>query len=113
MARPTLNTIGTGIGAWDADVDDNFSIMSEAPLPLYWETAIGSFPSAGAYDDCIGLAGTSGSARIYISNGSTWNLYDPVATYQADSTATDVAGLVSDLNTLLGKLRTAGIMAAS
>lgn len=29
---------------------------------------------------------------------------------QTDSVATDVAGLVADFNSLLGKLRTAGIM---
>ena len=33
------------------------------------------------------------------------------AAAQADSTATDVAGLVTDFNALLAKLRAAGIMA--
>lgn len=32
---------------------------------------------------------------------------------QADSTATDAAGIVADFNTLLGKLRTAGLLAAN
>lgn len=36
-----------------------------------------------------------------------------VAVYQADSTATDVAGVVADFNILLGKLRTAGLMETS
>jgi hypothetical protein len=35
------------------------------------------------------------------------------ATLQANSTATDIAGLVSDFNALLAKLKTAGIMANS
>ncbi len=35
------------------------------------------------------------------------------ATVQANSTATDVAGLVADFNALLAKLKTAGIMASS
>lgn len=35
----------------------------------------------------------------------------PVAAAQADSTAEDVAGLVADFNSLLAKLRTAGIIA--
>ncbi|MGE5390901.1 MAG: head fiber protein [Deltaproteobacteria bacterium] len=34
------------------------------------------------------------------------------AAYQANSTASDVAGLVTDFNALLAKLKTAGIMAA-
>ena len=34
-------------------------------------------------------------------------------TFQADSIATDVAGVVSDLNSLLAKLRSSGLMASS
>ena len=34
------------------------------------------------------------------------------AANQADSTASDVAGLLADFNTLLAKLKTAGLMAA-
>lgn len=36
----------------------------------------------------------------------------PQAAAQADSTAADVAGLVTDFNALLAKLRAAGLMAA-
>lgn len=35
----------------------------------------------------------------------------PAAENQADSTATDVAGLVTDFNALLAKLKAAGLMA--
>lgn len=36
----------------------------------------------------------------------------PIAENQADSTATDVAGLVTDFNALLVKLKAAGLMEA-
>lgn len=36
----------------------------------------------------------------------------PVAENQAESTATDAAGLVTDFNALLAKLKAAGLMAA-
>lgn len=36
----------------------------------------------------------------------------PVAENQAESTATDVAGLVTDFNALLAKLKAAGLMEA-
>lgn len=36
----------------------------------------------------------------------------PSAENQADSTAADVAGLVTDFNTLLSKLKAAGLMVA-
>lgn len=64
--------------------------------------------------------------RVVAQNGSTTTVPSasdvPVAattttagivkkmTAQADSTATDVAGLVADLNALLAKARTAGLM---
>lgn len=34
------------------------------------------------------------------------------ATYQADSIATEIAGLVTDFNSLLAKLKAAGLMAS-
>lgn len=37
----------------------------------------------------------------------------PAAAHQADSTATDAAGLVTDFNALLTKLKAAGLMAAN
>jgi len=36
----------------------------------------------------------------------------PVAANQVDSTATELSGLLTDFNALLGKLKTAGLMAA-
>lgn len=36
----------------------------------------------------------------------------PIAENQVDSTATDVAGLVTDFNALLAKLKAAGLMEA-
>ena len=36
----------------------------------------------------------------------------PIAENQADSTATDVAGLAADFNALLAKLKAAGLMVA-
>lgn len=43
--------------------------------------------------------------------GQVLGLFTPAA-FQADSVATDVAGLVTDFNALLAKLIAAGLMAA-
>ena len=48
---------------------------------------------------------------LVIDSGATMT-GGPQAANQADSTATTVAGIVSDFNTLLGTLKTAGLMAA-
>lgn len=47
---------------------------------------------------------------LVIDSGATMS-GGPQAANQADSTATAVAGIVSDFNTLLGKLKAAGLMA--
>lgn len=49
------------------------------------------------------------SADIKVDGVSVIN---PIAAAQADSTASDVAGIVADFNSLLAKLRTAGILAS-
>ena len=43
--------------------------------------------------------------------GQVLGLFTPAA-FQADSVAADVPALVADFNTLLAKLKTAGLMAA-
>lgn len=60
-----------------------------APAPVYFE---GGVPGTAAAT--VSVAGTVKRAAA-----------------QANSTATDVAGLVTDFNALLAKLRTAGILA--
>lgn len=111
MARPLLNSIAPGLAAWDADVDQNFSLLTESPLPVYVEDTVGELPTASSYEDCIALV--SSDYGIYVSDGVSWENIIPVSDNQANSTATDVAGLVSDINTLLANLIAAGIMASS
>jgi hypothetical protein len=52
----------------------------------------------------IGITNTSGA-------GGNPSISVTAAAAQTDSTATDVAGIVADFNSLLGKLRTAGLLA--
>ncbi|KOA19553.1 MULTISPECIES: head fiber protein [Clostridium] len=51
-----------------------------------------------------------GGTMEILSGASVTGL--PVAENQADSTATDIAGLVADFNALLSKLKAAGLMEA-
>ncbi len=109
MARPERRIIASGIAAWDADVDANFGLIMDAPLPLYQVSTVGDLPDATEYNACFAWVGNV----LYISDGTTWAEYLPIAPATADSTATIVADLVTDFNTLLANLRSAGIMEAS
>lgn len=51
---------------------------------------------------------------LFNANGTPYTGPAPlVAAFQANSTATDVAGVVANFNALLTKLKTAGLMASA
>ena len=58
-----------------------------------------------------GLEGGGGSYTLPAASASAIGGVK-LAAAQADSTATELSGLVSDFNALLGKLKSAGIMAS-
>lgn len=108
MTRPTRRTIASGIAAWDADVDANFDQITGAPFPMFQVSLVGSLPAASSYDDCLALV----DDVMYISNGSTWEVYQQSANVP-DSTATTATDMATDFNTLLAALIAGNIMASS
>ena len=50
-----------------------------------------------------------GGTLEIVAGGQVVGLFTPAA-FQADSTATTIAGLVTDLNLLLAKLKVSGLM---
>lgn len=111
MARPTRNVIASGEAAWDGEADSNFSIITESPFPIASYATTGALPAASSYDDC--LAHVQADDRLYISNGSTWELYDRKSALVADSTATNATEMAIDFNELLAALIAADLMASS
>lgn len=109
MARPVLRVLTAGIAAWDADIDTNFKIITEGPFPMVQYALVGDLPSAATYDNCLALVGTT-DPLMYISNGTTWEVYRQGAAV-ADSTAATVADMATDFNELLTSLKDTGIMA--
>lgn len=89
-------------------VDENATVTGLTAAPL---TAAGA--DLGGVKAAAADAGDTVECKI---NGTTKKLMVPtypvvpVAANQADSTATEVAGLVVDFNALLAKLKAAGLM---
>lgn len=83
------------------------------PIPAAEATALphGRYPSYIVFIDADGKPIDVGSS--YTLPAATTAVLGGVkkAATQANSTATDVAGLLADFNGLLAKLKTAGIMA--
>ncbi len=111
MARPIRNVIGSGEAAWDTEADANFSMLTDTPLPIATFANTGALPAASSYDNC--LAHVQADDRLYISNGSSWTLYDRKSALVADSSASDATQMATDFNTLLAALQTANLMASS
>lgn len=80
---------------------------------MFQVSLVGDLPTASSYDDCLAIVGTGAAARIYISNGTTWELYDTQSANVPDSTATTAADMASDFNDLLAALIASGQMASS
>jgi len=79
-------------------------------LPAATDAALGGvIAEAKAETDTV-PARIGEDGKLYVPTYPTVP-YVPVAALQADSTATEVAGLVADFNALLAKLKTAGLMA--
>ncbi|WEX10294.1 head fiber protein [Chelativorans sp. AA-79] len=91
-AAVTAIASNSGSGAWQHT--GGFSITGAF--------SVGSSPSAGTAGQVL-TSGGNGAAPSWSSL--------PQAAAQADSTATDIAGLVADFNALLAKLRAAGLIA--
>ena len=111
MTRPTRRILASGIAAWDADADFNFSILTDGPFPMVIYDTTGDLPTASSYTDCLALVGTT-TVLMYISDGTTWSVYRQGAVV-ADSTATTAADMATDFNELLTSLKDAGLMATS
>jgi hypothetical protein len=107
--RPERISLSEGTQAWDGEVDANFNMLINAPLPLHFEGSVldlnTNFPAVN-YDDCI----VTVSGVLYISDGAVWSVYRLSAAVP-DTTAVTVSEMATDFNTLLSALRTAGIMA--
>lgn len=69
MARPEPNTISAGLTNWDAEVDDNFGLIFETPVPLAKYDSTGDLPTASNYADCVAVVEGDG---LYYSDGSSW-----------------------------------------
>ncbi len=82
MTRPATVPINSGNQGWDGDMDDNFDVVANAPLPIHEDAAITTlaalqtaFPAA-AHDRCfIWINLTTYGYTLCWSNGTSWITY--------------------------------------
>ena len=121
MPVPTIPTIPPKMGEAGAYQEQLYAILSaikanvEAGTAsseeiLALQTAVGD-ETAGLVKDVDDLQTAVGDETAGLVKDVD-DLQAKVAANQADSTATEVSGLVADFNTLLASLKTAGLMVA-
>lgn len=115
MSRPVIVSIDTQSSGWVSRLNSNFQKTFDLPFPICFpadETALGTY-HPGLYAGC--LAVLQSDYRIYKSNGTAWQLYDIKLNYIANlNTGTcTLADVKNAYNSLLGDMRSKGMMAAS
>jgi len=92
-------------------ISGSLEITASGKLTVAQGATIEGIVSAPVVD---ALNSTSATSALSAKQGKVLNdaITAKTAATQADSTATEVAGLVTDFNALLAKLKAAGIMAA-
>ena len=92
-------------------IGGSLEITASGKLTVVQGATIEGVVSAPVVD---ALDSTSATSALSAKQGKVLNdaIAAKTAATQADSTATEVVGLVTDFNALLAKLKTAGLMAA-
>lgn len=104
---------GSGGSVTSADITDA-STVGKAVLTAADAATARTAIGAGTSSLALGTTSSTAKAGDYAPAAASTTVSGIVkqAAAQADSTATDAAGIVTDLNALLAKLRTAGILHA-
>jgi len=113
-ARHYIPGLGTGFvfGTDEIDIEGIKAILLSAVPSSYTKAeADAKYQLKGTYA-LTGASYTKAEAdgKFALTTALTPKLTANKAATQANSTATDVAGLVTDFNALLAKLKTAGLM---
>ena len=106
MTVPTIPVIPAKMGEAGAHQEQLYAILSAIKANL--ETTVGD-ETAGLVKDVADLQTAVGDGTAGIVKDIN-DLQAKVAANQADSTATQVADLRTDFNTLLASLKAAGLM---
>lgn len=116
MAKPTRKAIVAGLEAWDAPVNDNFSVLFDAATPIPEYGSIASLPAANQFDRCLAAVNNTTDTPatgwvLMFSDGSTWRKIGVQAANVANGSGATLAQLETRVNNILTAMKNAGVMA--
>lgn len=115
MSRPSTVPIDVQNANWVSRLNSNFQKMFDLPFAIFFPadtTELNTY-HPGLYAGCLAVVQTD--YRLYKSNGTSWVKYDTVLNYIADlnTGSAILADVRNAYNSLLGDMRTKGMMATS
>ncbi len=73
MSRPIPDQIVQAIEGWDAEVNANFDLIFDSPVPLKVFATFAGLPAAGNFDNCLALVVEAGKKQqLFLSDGANW-----------------------------------------
>ncbi len=115
MARPTIADMDVTKTGWVAVLNSNLAKILDTPFPIYLpaDKATLDALAPALYEGCFAIVATD--SRLYISDGSTWELYDAKLDFIADmipGTST-IADIKNAYNALLADMKSKGMMSVA
>lgn len=115
MTRPTIADMDVTKTGWVATLNANTSKVLDTPFPIFLpaDKATLDAITPALYVGCFAIVATD--SRLYISDGSSWILYDAKLDFVTDlipGTAT-ITDIKNAYNTLLADMKSKGMMATS
>ncbi len=115
MTRPTISDMDVTKTGWVDTINANFAKIFDAPFPVYLATDKATLDAInpGLYVNCIAIVATD--SRLYLSDGTSWNLYDTKLDFVVDLVpgSATLADIKNAYNALLADMQSKGMMSTT
>lgn len=115
MARPTIAEMDVTKTGWVAVLNSNTAKILNAPFPIFLPANKATLDAItpALYVGCFAIVATD--SRLYISDGSTWELYDAKLDFISDMNpgVSTIADIKNAYNALLADMKTKNMMAVA
>lgn len=115
MARPEIDDMDVTKAGWVATLNANTAKILDTPFPIFLpaDKATLDAITPALYVGCFSIVATDN--RLYISDGSTWELYDAKLDFIADMNpgVSTISEIKDAYNALLADMKSKNMMAVS
>jgi len=115
MTRPIIADMDVTQAGWVTTLNSNMAKILDTPFPIFLpaDKATLDAIAPALYVGCFAIVETD--SRIYISDGTTWNLYEAKLDFVADMVpgVSTIADIKNAYNAILADMISKGMMSAT